>query len=210
MPRLSRSKPIVRKNAPSLISGCNSLDNYLVISVVLPKFRFNLVLFGWGRSRSMIWKSFGLALAGVVVISSHAKAEVNPEGQSILCKKQSWLTEIAISTPKFVVAICINKNDPGNVNSYELTPTHYIGQSKSTGGKIILPLTESNNLPGEPSFYKAVNGQYTYQVYVSQAQRYSSACQCWATNIDTITLSIFKNGQRISRYQTDKYISGWK
>lgn len=158
----------------------------------------------------MIWKSFTLALTGVAVISSPIRAEVNPEGQSILCKKQSWLTEIAISTPNFVVAICIDENHPGNINSYELTPTHYIGQSKSTGGKIILPLTESDNRPGEPSFYKAINGQYTYQVYVSQAQKYSSACQCQVIDIDTVTLSIFKNGQRISKYQTNRYLSGWR
>lgn len=151
-----------------------------------------------------------LVCTSVVVLSIPVTAEINPNGQSILCRKQGWLTEIAISNPDFVVTICIDKNQPDNVNSYELTPTHYIGQSKSTGDKIILPLSIADNLPGEPSFYKAVNGQYTYQVYTSLAQKYSPECQCQAINIDTVTLSIFKNGRRIYKYDTNKYLSGWK
>jgi len=65
-------------------------------------------------------------------------------------------------------------------------------------------------MPGEPAFYKAVNGQYTYQVYVSTAQKYSPECQCEGITTDTVTLSVFKNGQRIYKYETDKYLSGWK
>jgi len=156
------------------------------------------------------WKSFALAFTGVTVLAIPKRAEINPNGQSVLCKQKGWLTEIAISSPEFVVAICIDKNLPGNINSYELTPTHYVGQNKNTGGKIILPLTESDNIPGEPAFYKAVNGQYTYQVYVSTAQKYLPECQCEGITTNTVTLSVFKNGQRVYKYETDKYLSGWK
>lgn len=124
------------------------------------------------------WKSFIYALASAAVISIPIRAAVNPEGQSILCRKQGWLTEIAISTPNSIVAVCIDEKDRDNVNSYEPKPTHYIGQNKSTGAKIILPLAVVDSYPGEPSLYKAVNGQYTYQVYVSTARKYSPECQC--------------------------------
>ena len=58
------------------------------------------------------WKSFALALTGVVVLAIPTRAEINPNGQSVLCKQKGWLTEIAISSPEFVVAICIDKNLP--------------------------------------------------------------------------------------------------
>lgn len=158
----------------------------------------------------MIWRSLALSLASVTVLALPTKAEINPNGQSILCKQKNWLTEIAISSPEFVVAICIDQNASGNINSFELTPTHYVGQNKKTGEKIILPLTESNNIPAEPAFYKAVNKQYTYQVYVSMAQKYSPQCQCQGININTVTFSVFKNGQRVYKYQTNKYLTGWR
>ncbi len=158
----------------------------------------------------MIWRSLALSLASVTVLALPTKAEINSHGQSALCKQKNWLTEIAISSPEFVVAICIDQNASGNINSYELTPTHYVGQNKKTGGKIILPLVQSDNIPAEPAFYKAVNNQYTYQVYVSMAQKYSPQCQCQEINIDTVTFSVFKNGQRVYKYQTNKYLTGWR
>lgn len=104
-----------------------------------------------------------LALTSIAV-----NAEINPQGQSILCQQQGWLTQIAISTPDFVTAICIDENDSENIGSYEPIPTHYIGQNKNTGGKIILPLAVADAASGPVSnFFKAVNGSYTYQMYVS-------------------------------------------
>ena len=43
------------------------------------------------------WKSFALAFTGVTVLAIPKRAEINPNGQSVLCKQKGWLTEIAIS-----------------------------------------------------------------------------------------------------------------
>ena len=142
-----------------------------------------------------------LCTGGLALVSIPVNAEINPQGQSILCKQQGWLTQIAISTPDFVTAICIDENDSDNINSYEPTPTHYVGQNKNTGGKVILPLSVADDSwgPGVPNFFKAVNGNYTYQMYVSNNVK---------GNI--ITLSVFDSGRRIYKYNTNKYLSGWK
>ena len=149
-----------------------------------------------------------ISLASLAAISVPASAAVNPQGQSILCQQRGWLTEIAISTPDFVVAVC---SDETNINDLEPGPTHYIGQSKSTGEKIVLPLTVADNSFGPvPNFYKAVNGRYTYQMYISKGEKYIPECQCQGTGIKTITLSVFDNGNRIYKYETNRYLSGWK
>lgn len=142
-----------------------------------------------------------LCTGSFALTSIPVNAEVNPQGQSILCQQQGWLTQIAISTPDFVTAICIDENDSDNIGSYEPTPTHYVGQNKNTGGKLILPLAVADNSwgPGVPNFFKAENGSYTYQMYVSNN-----------VNKNTITLSVFNNGRRIYKYNTTKYLSGWK
>lgn len=49
-----------------------------------------------------------LYTGSLALVSIPVNAEINPQGQSILCKQQGWLTQIAISTPDFVTAICID------------------------------------------------------------------------------------------------------
>ncbi|ACK70949.1 hypothetical protein PCC7424_2532 [Gloeothece citriformis PCC 7424] len=154
--------------------------------------------------------STGLTITYTTLFSLPTLAEINLEGQSILCQQQNWLTEIAFSTPNFNIAICIDKNDPDNEGNFELIATHYIQQSKNTNEKIILPLSTTGLYLGEPAIYKATTGTYTYQVYVSLVQKYSSECQCQAIVYDTVSLKIFNNGESIYQYTTQKFLYGWK
>lgn len=118
---------------------------------------------------------FRLAQAGMI------------EGTSILCNNRNLFTMLAFSTEKFNIAIC--KHTDG---AY-----YYVGQNKRNNDKIFLPISEVNNPYIDTHWLlKAVNGQYTYQVFEVNAIDRDSY----------VTISVFQNGRRIYYRKVDTYM----
>jgi type IV secretory pathway VirB9-like protein len=134
-----------------------------------------------------------LFTTGLMLVPSSAKTEI-VHGNSILCSNQGWDTEIALSTDRFNVAICHDNNYyRENNNGF-----HYIGQNKRTNEKVILSATsvDINAYPNTDQLFRAVNGSYTYQVYLK--------CDLdeWAT------ISVFHNGEKIYHQRLNSVMTG--
>jgi hypothetical protein len=107
--------------------------------------------------------------------------------ESALCANQDLITILAFSTEEYNVAIC---------KEFE-SQYYYAGQEIGTNNKIFLPISEINN-PHEganPWLIKAKNGQFTYQIAEFNPLEDQSY----------VSLSVFKNGNRIYHSITDVY-----
>lgn len=135
-----------------------------------------------------------IAITGLLISPKVAKSEII-EGEAILCSNRGWETEIAVSTDQFNAAICVDKTNYQNYNSF------YIGQNKDTNESIVLPVVESFVTADRKALvYKAVNGRYTYQIYAT-CRHVPPQGDDWAS------LSVFNNGERMLHYKLDRYMT---
>lgn len=141
-----------------------------------------------------------LIAASFLVPSFPTQAEGIP-GNSILCTQRGWITGVALSTREFNVAICYD--------GYDISANHYyIGQDRKSNNSIALPLVmQQDSSSGEiyphtwehgGQLFKAVNGQFTYQVFTSND---------YYPKDDWATLTVFKNGSKIYHQKVMRYIS---
>lgn len=140
-----------------------------------------------------------LTVASLLVPSFPVRAE-GVEGESVLCRQRGWYTIVALSTKKYNVAVCFDETSKDG---------YYIGQSKLDNANILLPLvpqyesytgqTYPYRRDNEGFTYKAVNGPYTYQVFVKP----NNICGIdkWAS------LTVFKNGSKIYYQKMSKFLS---
>lgn len=118
------------------------------------------------------------------------------EKSSPLCFNSKLITEIGISTKAFNTAIC------SSWNSQEFK-YYYVGESKKTGEKIILPINQRYKPNSSSIVYKAINGKYTYQIF--------AICYPFIQEKNWASLSVFKNGKKIRHDKVTDYItdSAW-
>lgn len=110
-------------------------------------------------------------------------------GDSALCKNRNLITMLAVSTQDDNIAICKEFGD-----AY-----HYVSQSKrDKTQRLFLPIVERNNpySGANPWLLKARKGSYTYQVAEFNPLSKRSY----------VSISIFKNGQRIQHQVIRSYI----
>lgn len=129
-----------------------------------------------------------LSCISVVLISNNVLARP-VQGESILCKNKNRITMIAFSTSDYNIAICKDFGD-----AY-----YYTGQHRRNNTQTFLPITEINNpyTGANPWLLKAHNGEFTYQVAEFNP----------LSNGSYVSISVFRNGNRIYHRITDKYIS---
>lgn len=110
-------------------------------------------------------------------------------GDSALCKNRNLITMIAVSTENDNIAICKEFGD-----AY-----HYVSQSKrDKTQRLFLPIVERNNpySGANPWLLKARNGSYTHQVAEFNPLSKRSY----------VSVSVFKNGQRIQQDIIRSYV----
>lgn len=123
----------------------------------------------------------------MILVSSNALAKP-VKGESILCRNKNLITMIAFSTNEYNIAICKEFG-----NAY-----HYIGQDRRNNAQISLPITERNNpyAGANPWLLKARNREFTYQV--AEFNPFDKNTY--------VSISVFKNGNRIYHGMTDNFI----
>ena len=107
---------------------------------------------------------------------------------SFLCSERDLITLLGFATEEFHIAICKNFN----------TDYYYVGQSRQDSNQeVVLPVSERNNpFMDDPWILKARDGQYTYQVAEFNPLQVNGY----------VSISVFRNGERIYHRITDSYI----
>lgn len=139
-----------------------------------------------------------LVTANLLALTLPIQAE-GIEGESNLCKQRNLVTTVALSTKKYGAAICFDNSSNSG---------YYVGQSKNTNDRIFLPLLEQYEpqmgtvpfkLENGGLTYKAINGPYTYQIFLKANQTCGTGE--WAS------LTVFKNGSKLYHQKVNKFLS---
>lgn len=145
-----------------------------------------------GRSPLMTGQM--LALMGSVFTGLLMPQLAQANDSSPLCSNRQMTTQVALSTPDYLVAICSTGYLDGE-SCYVPTDYFYVGQALSTKESVVLPATIDEASTPEMTVYQAIAAPTTYQIATSG----SSTAKVWTS------FSVFENGERSYHHLADQY-----
>lgn len=134
-----------------------------------------------------------MVMGGVVTLFPGATVAQGNDS-SPLCSNRQMTTEVALTTPDYVAAIC----STGYLNGegcYVPTAYFYVGQSRKTKESLLLPAALDEASTPEMRVYQAIAAPLTYQIATGGSQ----TAQPWSS------FSVFENGARVNHHRVTQY-----